>query len=27
VLAAQPLVDGSVDVLWWPLGGRPDVTW
>jgi predicted Ser/Thr protein kinase len=26
-LAVQPLVDGSVDVLWWPLGGRPDVTW
>ncbi|MFD2793572.1 serine/threonine-protein kinase [Promicromonospora vindobonensis] len=27
VLAAWPLIDGSVDVLWWPLGGRPDVVW
>lgn len=27
VLAAQPLFDGSVDVLWWPLGDRPDVVW
>jgi hypothetical protein len=27
VLAVQPLFDGSVDVLWWPLGDRPDVTW
>jgi hypothetical protein len=27
VLAAQPLFDGSVDVLWWPLGDRPDVAW
>lgn len=27
VLAAQPLFDGAVDVLWWPLGDRPDVVW
>jgi hypothetical protein len=27
VLAAWPLLDGSVDVLWWPLNGRPDVVW
>jgi predicted Ser/Thr protein kinase len=27
VLAAQPLFDGSVDVLWWPLAERPDVVW
>ncbi|MEU4387657.1 serine/threonine-protein kinase [Promicromonospora sp. NPDC023805] len=27
VLAAQPLFDGSVDVLWWPLADRPDVVW
>jgi predicted Ser/Thr protein kinase len=27
VLAAQPLLDGSVDVLWWPLADRPDVVW
>ncbi|MDR7383782.1 protein kinase domain-containing protein [Promicromonospora iranensis] len=27
VLAAQPLFDGTVDVLWWPLGDRPDVVW
>jgi hypothetical protein len=27
VLAAQPMFDGSVDVLWWPLGDRPEVTW
>jgi hypothetical protein len=27
VLAAQPLFDGTVDVLWWPLGDRPDVAW
>lgn len=27
VLAAQPLFDGSVDVLWWPLADRPAVVW
>jgi hypothetical protein len=27
VLAAQPLFDGVADVLWWPLGDRPDVVW
>lgn len=27
VVAAWPLLDGSVDVLWWPLGDRPDVVW
>ncbi|MFI9487083.1 protein kinase [Promicromonospora sp. NPDC052451] len=27
VLAAVPLFDGTVDVLWWPLSGRPDVAW
>lgn len=27
VLAVQPLFDGSVDVLWWPLADRPDVVW
>ncbi|MFD2027802.1 protein kinase domain-containing protein [Promicromonospora aerolata] len=26
-LAAWPLLDGSVDVLWWPMGDRPDVVW
>ncbi|GAA4694452.1 Protein kinase domain-containing protein [Promicromonospora umidemergens] len=26
-LAAWPLVDGSLDVLWWPLGDRPAVVW
>ena len=27
VLAAWPLLGGSVDVLWWPLGDRPNVVW
>lgn len=27
VLAAAPLFDGAVDILWWPLGDRPDVLW
>lgn len=27
VLAAAPLFDGDVNILWWPLGNRPDVTW
>jgi hypothetical protein len=27
VLAAAPLFDGDVDILWWPLGNRPDVGW
>lgn len=27
VLAALPLFGGSVDILWWPLGDRPDVSW
>jgi hypothetical protein len=25
VLAAAPLFDGTVDILWWPLGNRPDI--
>jgi hypothetical protein len=27
LLAAQPLFDGAVDILWWPLGNRPDIAW
>lgn len=27
VLAAVPLFDGTVDILWWPLGSRPDIVW
>ncbi|WP_129785974.1 protein kinase domain-containing protein [Promicromonospora panici] len=27
VLAAAPLFDGTVDILWWPLGGRPEIGW
>jgi len=27
VVAAVPLFDGDVDILWWPLGNRPDVGW
>jgi hypothetical protein len=27
LVAAQPLFDGTVDILWWPLGNRPDIVW
>jgi hypothetical protein len=27
VAAAQPLFDGTVDILWWPLGDRPEIGW
>jgi hypothetical protein len=27
VVAAAPLFDGDVDILWWPLANRPDVVW
>jgi hypothetical protein len=27
LVAAQPLFDGVVDILWWPLGNRPDIVW
>lgn len=27
VLAAAPLFDGVVDILWWPLGSRPEIGW
>lgn len=27
VLAAAPLFDGTVDIMWWPLGGRPEIGW
>ncbi|MFC8799115.1 serine/threonine-protein kinase [Promicromonospora sp. NPDC057138] len=27
VVAAAPLFDGTVDILWWPLGSRPDIVW
>ncbi|WP_454860236.1 serine/threonine-protein kinase [Promicromonospora soli] len=27
VAAAQPLFDGTVDILWWPLGERPEIGW